>query len=272
MRRATVAVLMVGVLWTAVGQAQRRQPPTSPFEYAVFSIGNVQLRDGVRAIDGDVGSNNGTANIGKNVRVAGSIVGRTIKLRQGARPDSLFCLLLQGSIAGLSCQAVGLPVVATNQLPPVQVIPGNQPVKVPQGSSTSPIPAGAYGNVRVASRGTLMLAGGDYVFRSIRVRSQAQLLCSGPCQIGVAETVTLQSNAVLGGISGSGTRAQDVLLNVAQKSRNTVFSAGQNSTVAAIVYAPGGRIELRRRGNFVGSFVGGQVKVEKAAIVQARSP
>src|SRR5262249_5871187 len=131
MRRATVAVLMVGVLWTAVGQAQRRQPPTLPFEYAVFSLGNVQLRDGVRAIGGDVGSNNGTANIGKNVRVAGSVVGRTIKLRQGARPDSLFCLLLQGSIAGLSCEAVGLPVVATNQLPPVQVIPGNQPLHLP---------------------------------------------------------------------------------------------------------------------------------------------
>jgi len=273
MRRATVAVLVVGVLWTAVGQAQRRLPPTSPFGYAVFSLGDVQLRDGVRAIDGDVGSNNGTANIGKNVRVAGSIVGRTIKLRQGARPDSLFCLLLQGSIAGLSCQAVGLPVVATNQLPPVQVIPGTQLVKVvPQGSSTSPIPAGAYGNARVSSRSTLMLAGGDYVFRSIRVRSQAQILCAGPCQIGVAETVTLQSNSVLGGTSGSGTRAEDIRVNIARKSRNTVFSAGQNSTVAAIVYAPGGRIELHRRGNFVGSFVGGQVKVDKAAIVQARSP
>lgn len=271
MRRATaMAVLVVGVLWVAVGLAQRGEPPASPFGYAVFSLGDVQLRDGVRAIDGDVGSNNGTANIGKNVRVAGAIVGRTIKLRQGARPGSLFCLLLQGSISGLSCQAVDLPVVSTNELPPVQVVPGTQAVKVPNGSSTSPIPAGAYGNARVASRGTLVLEGGTYVFRSIQVRSQAQLLCVAPCQIGVADTVKLQSNTVLGGTGG--TRAEDIRVNVARTSRNTVFSAGQDSTVSAVVYAPGGRIELRRRGNFVGSFVGGVVKVDKAAIVQARSP
>jgi hypothetical protein len=270
LRAMAVVALAVGVLWVDVGHAQRGEPSTSPFGYAAFSLGDVLLRDGVRAIDGDVGSNNGTATVGQNVRVAGSVVGRIVKLRSGALPDSLFCLLLQGKVSNQSCQAVTLPVVSPAALPPVQVIPGTMPVKIPKGSSTSPIPAGAYGKVKVASNATLVLAGGTYVVKSIQVGSQGQLLCADACEIGVADTVTLKSNAVLGGTGG--TRAEQIRVNVAKTSKNTVFSAGQRTTVSAVVYAPGGRVVLGNRGNFVGAFVGGTVNVNKAAIVQARSP
>ena len=88
--------------------------------------------------------------------------------------------------------------------------------------------------------------------------------------ISVAETVTLRSNAVLGGAGGS--RAEQIRVNVAKTSKNTVFSAGQRTTVSAVVYATGGRVVLGNRGNFVGAFVGGTVNVDQAAIVQARSP
>ena len=81
LRAMAVVALAVGVLWADVGHAQRGEPSTSPFGYAAFSLGDILLRDGVRAIDGDVGSNNGTATVGKNVRVAGSVVGRIVKLR-----------------------------------------------------------------------------------------------------------------------------------------------------------------------------------------------
>jgi len=271
LRAMVVAALAVGVLWADVGHAQRDgEPPTSPFGYAAFSLGDILLRNGVRAIDGDVGSNNGTATVGQNVRVAGSVVGRTVKLRSGALPDSLFCFLLQGKVSNQACQALTLPVVSTSDLPPVQVIPGTTLIKVPKGSSTSPIPAGAYGNVRVASNATLVLAGGTFVFKSIQVGSHGQLLCADVCQISVAETVTLMSNAVLGGTGG--TRAEQIRVNVAKTSKNTVFSAGQRTTVSAVVYAPGGRVVLGNRGNFVGAFVGGTVNVDQAAIVQARSP
>jgi hypothetical protein len=269
-RTMAVAALAVGVLWADVGHAQRGEPPTSPFGYAVFSLGNILLRDGVRAIDGDVGSNNGTATVGKNVLVAGSVVGRTIKLRSGAKPDSLFCLLLQGKVSNQACQAVTLPVVNTTDLPGVQVIPGTTPVKVPQGSSTSPIPAGAYGKVMVRSNATLMLAGGTFVFKSIQVGSRGQLLCADACQIGVADTVRLKPNAVMAGTSG--TRAEQVRVNVAKTSKNTVFSAGKQATVFAVVYAPGGRVELGNHGNFVGAFVGSVVNIDKGAIVQAPRP
>jgi hypothetical protein len=224
----------------------------------------------VRAIDGDVGSNNGTATVGQNVLVVGSVVGRIIKLRSGANPASLFCLLLQGKISNQACQAPTLPVVNTTDLPPVQVIPGTTPVNVPQGSSTSPIPAGAYGKVMVRSNATLMLAGGTFVVKSIQVGSRGRLLCADACQIGVADTVRLKPNAVLGGTSG--TRAEQVRVNVAKTSKNTVFSAGKQTTVSAVVYAPGGRVELGNRGNFAGAFVGSVVNIDKGAIVQAQSP
>ena len=270
LRTMAVVALAVGVLWADVGHAQRGEPPTSPFGYAAFSLGDILLRDGVRAIDGDVGSNNGTATVGKNVLVAGSVVGRIIKLRSGAKPSALFCLLLQGKVSNQTCQAVTLPVVSTVQLPPVQVVPGSMLVKVPKGSSTSPIPAGAYGKVKVASNATLMLAGGTYVFKSILVGSNGQLVCADACEIGVADTVKLKSKAVLGGTGG--TRAEQIRVNVAKTSKNTVFAAGKQTTVSAVVYAPGGRVELGNHGNFVGAFVGSVVNVDKGAIVQTPSP
>jgi hypothetical protein len=270
MWRATMAVVMVvGAAFAALSHADRGGPPASPFAYAVFSLGDVTLRDGTRAVDGDVGSNNGTATVGQGVRVAGAIVGRTVKLRKNALPDSLFCLILLSNGSTLTCQALTLPVVSAAQLPPVQVVAGTMKIKIPKMGSTSPIPAGAYGDLRIASHGTLVLAGGTYVFKSIRVNSRGQLLCADACQIGVAGTVTVQSSATLGGTGG--TRAEEIRVNVAKVSSKTVFAGGKSSNVSAVVYAPGGRIDLRQRGNFVGAFVGGTVNVGKGALVQARA-
>ena len=179
MQRAMVVGMVVTALaWAGPGHAQSggEHPPSSPFGYAVFGLGDVTLQNGVRAVDGDVGSNNGTTIIGKGVSVLGAVVGRTIELRQNALPESLFCLLLKGGSSTLTCQAVTLPIVSASQLPPVQVVPGTTNLTIPNKGSTSPAPPGAYGNLRVGSRGTLVLAGGTYVFRSIRVNSRGQLL------------------------------------------------------------------------------------------------
>ena len=63
-----------------------------------------------------------------------------------------------------------------------------------------------------------LLAGGTFVFKSIQVGSQGQLLCADACQIGVADTVQLKSKAVLGGTGG--TRAEEIRVNVAKTSKN----------------------------------------------------
>jgi hypothetical protein len=266
-----IAAVLIGcAAWSAPAYAQRGGPPESPFAYALFGLGDVRLQDGVRAVDGDIGSNSGAMTVGKNVRIAGAVVGQTITLRQGALPDELFCLLLQGAPSTLTCQAATFPVVSASQLPPVQVVPGTVDLRVPKKGSTSPIPAGAYRDVRVGQRGTLVLAGGTYVFRSIRVASRGQLLCAAACQLGVANTVQVRANAVLGGTGG--TRAEAIRVNVASTSGGTVFAADKQSNVSAVVYAPGGRIDLRNRGTFVGAFVGGRIRVNKGVIVQARRP
>jgi hypothetical protein len=271
MNRIVLAALVACCAgWSATAHAQRGDPPDAPFAYALFGLGDVTLQNGVRAVDGDVGSNNGSMTVGKNVRIAGAVVGPTITLRQGALPDSLFCLLLQGAPSTLTCQAATFPVVNASQLPPVQVVPGTTDLRVPQGGSTSPFPAGAYRDVRVHARGTLVLAGGAYVFRSIRVAPRGQLLCAAACQLGVANTVRVRANAILGGTRG--TRAEAIRVNVASTSGGTVFAADKQSNVSAVVYAPGGRIDLRNRGTFVGAFVGGRIRVSKGVIVQARRP
>src|SRR5215475_4084365 len=139
------------------------------------------------------------------------------------------CFLFQAEDGIRDFHVTGVQTCAL-PISPVQVIPGTTPVKIPKGSSTSPQPPGAYGKVMVRSNATLVLAGGTYVVKSIQVGSRGQLLCADACQIGVADTVTLKPNAVLGGTGG--TRAQQIRVNVAKTSRNTVFSAGKQTTVS----------------------------------------
>src|SRR5262245_6923834 len=269
MTRTMIAAVLVGCVgWSAPSHAQRSGPPTSPFAYALFALGDMTLRDGVRAVGGDVGSNAGTTTVGKNVLVAGAVVGQTIVLRKDAMPESLFCLLLRGATSTVACQAAAFPVVNASLLPPVQVVPGTGTVHVPKDGSTSPIPAGAYGDVRVASRGTLTLAGGTYVFKSIRIGSRGKLVCAAACQMGVAGQVMVRSRAQLGGMGGA--PAEAIRVNIAKISPKAVFSADNQANVSAVVYAPGGRIDLHNNGTFVGAFVGGTVKVGKGVIVQAR--
>lgn len=268
MRRVVMAAVAMVVVVTAPGAALA-DPPTSPFDYALFALDNLILRDQVRAIDGDVGSNDGTVTVGRDVRVTGAVVGRTIRFRPNTTASEAYCLLLENGPGGLSCQAVTLPVIASGLLPAVQVTPGATAINVTRGSSTSPLPAGAYGNVRVRSRGQLRLAGGTYAFRSLNLASRASLTCLDACNIGVANRVRVRSRASLGG--GSGVAVRNVRVSIARRGSRPVFVGDSRANVAAVVYAPGGRVELRNRGNFVGSFVGGAVRVSRGAIVQFKS-
>jgi hypothetical protein len=63
-----------------------------------------------------------------------------------------------------------------------------------------------------------------------------------------------------------------VHVDVARTASNPVFAAAPRATVGALVYAPGGRINLRDQGNYVGAFVGKTVTVGKAALVEAGGP
>ena len=268
MRRVVMAAVAMMVGWTVPGAALGA-PPSSPFDYAVFALDNLILRNQVRAIDGDVGSNNGTVTVGRDVRITGAAVGRIIRFRPNTAASEAYCLLLENGPGGLSCQAVTLPVIASGLLPAVQVVPGSTAITVTRGSSTSPLPADAYGNVRVRARGQLRLAGGTYAFRSLNLASRASLVCLDACNIGVANRVRVRSRASLGG--GAGVAVRNVRLSVARRGSRPVFVGDSRSNVAAVVYAPGGPIQLRNRGNFVGSFVGSSVRVNRGAIVQFES-
>jgi len=271
MRRVVMAVVVAAGVAGVWGPAFGAGVPRSPFGFAVFGLGDVKVRDRVRAIDGAVGSNDGTTTVGKDVRVSDAVVGRTIRLRNGAMPGSLFCLLLESGATGLACQAVGLPVFDGTLLPSVQVSPGSTAINIPPRGRTSPIPAGNYGKLNIRSGGLLRLAGGSYTFRSINVGPRAQLLCTAACDIGVAGAVRTQDRSTLAGEGG--TPAGQVRLNIASERRNrAAFSGGKRATISAVVYAPKGRIELRDGGNFVGSYVGATVSVGRDAIVQQRGP
>jgi hypothetical protein len=261
-----MAVVAVGMACAAAAQAGAPGLPSSPFGYAVFAIGDVTLQNKVRGVNGDVGSNGGRVLVGKDTPVLGAVAGPRVTLRKDARAGSLFCLLLEGPGGG-ACQAVTIPLVPTAQLPAVQVVPGTVSLRVPPKGRRSPVAPGAYADVRIGPRGLLVLAGGTYAVRSIRIQPRGQLLCQDACRIGVANRVRLQPRAVL-----TGTRPSDVHVDVARTASSPVFAAAPRATVGALVYAPGGRIDLRNQGNYVGAFVGKTVTVGMGAIVDAGGP
>ena len=264
-----MTMVAVGVACAAAAHAGGPGLPSSPFGYAVFATGDVTLRNKVRGVNGDVGSNGGRVLVGQDTPVLGAVVGPRVTMRKDARAGSLFCLLLEGPGGG-ACQAVTFPVVDPALLLPVQVVPGTTPLRVPSKGSTSPVAPGAYADVRIGSRGLLVFAGGTYAVRSIRIQPRGQLLCQEPCRIGVMERVRLQPRAMLAGTAR--TRPSQVHVDVALTSSSPVFAAAPRATVGALVYAPGGRINLRNQGNYVGAFVGKTVTIEMGALVQAAGP
>jgi hypothetical protein len=256
------AVMAVGAAAATAAQA----PPT-PGAYAILGLEDVALGPGVRIEQGDVGANRGEATIGAGARIAGSVAADTIRVHGGARVADLFCRLVIGP-ERFGCGALASPVVDVASLPLVQVVPGAADVRVPAHGSTAPLAAGAYAAVRVAARGRLLLAGGDYAVRSITLARRARLLCASACRIAVEGRLVLQGRAILA--AAAPLDAHAVRIDVERGGADAVVT-GPGAIVAGSIYAPAGDVVLGSGGRYTGGFVGRSVAVRAGARVTGAS-
>jgi hypothetical protein len=236
--------------------------------YAVLGLEQVTLHERSRIEAGNVGVNRGTARLGRRVRVAGTVAADIIDLRPDVVAGSLFCRILEGT-PGASCAAFTAPLVGSDQLQFVNVVPGGADVSVPARASTAPLQPGSYGAVTTGPRSLLLLAGRNYAFRSIALAPHSHLLCAGRCRIQVEERVTVGRRASIG--PAVSLTAEDVRVDVEGSGMRPAFTAATRSVVTGTVYSPSGAVVLGRRGRYEGAFVGRTVTVGAAAQVRAAS-
>src|SRR5579885_2837080 len=245
------------VVVLALGPAGRLRaqgaPSGSPFDYALFGLTQTRLGPGVEVFSGDIGANVGTVTIGAGARVA----------------RRLFCLFLDGTTSTQCRAAVTVPLVAPAALPPVTAAPGRIAVRVAAGRIAGPLGPGAYGRVHLGGHAGLLLTGGTYALRALRLGRHAELVCAAACRIAVLDPVRLGARAQLSPAPGLADTALEV--DVAAGGSAPAFRTGPGAAVTGIVYAPAGGLVLGGRGRYEGSFVGATVRVGADAQVLGAS-
>lgn len=252
MRAATVAALALAGTAHA-GTAL----PVDPFAYAVFAVSDATLAGAAKVERGDVGVNLGTLTLGPRVHVADMAAADTIVVKRHGRVGAFLCNVLTTS-GSESCTPLTLPLVPTNTLTLVQVLPGALTVEVGRDGPIAPLPPGDYGSVHVAGGAQLVLTGGatPYNVRDVRVGPRGRIVCSSACTIAVRDAVMLAGNVRVGGSATVAAR-----IDVGGSGATPAFRAGPRAVVTADVYAPAGTLVLGGGGRYTGAFVGHSVKV-----------
>jgi hypothetical protein len=193
----------------------------------------------------------------------------TVRVGTRAGADELFCTRFDPfHPTAATCKPLQTPFVPESRLAEVQVSPGDQRIDVPAGAVIGPVPAGAFGVVRILKGGRLTLVGGDYDFQSIWIGQRGQLVCNTDCTLRVAGRVVLKTSAFLGGEQRP--NPVQVRLDVASDlGRRASVRAYRRSVMDARVYAPRGGITLGMNGSYRGSFIGRTVYVWHGARIEA---
>ena len=154
-------------------------------------------------------------------------------------------------------------------LPPFEVgTPDNERVDVRSGQ-TATLDAGAYGLVRVRSRGTLILSGGTYDMSRFEIGHQARVLMARPTTVRIEGRFNMSDRSYFGPENDGLDPAQiRVYVNGEERRGNNndddddggdrvslAADVGHRATFAGDLYAPHGTIHLRARSQAVGSFI-----------------
>ncbi len=266
----TLRWLGVGVLVLggAVVVAAATVPPNRTRDYAIVGLDSVMLRSNVTVTGGSVGVNGptGAATLMRKVRVADAVAANTINLGPKSQAGALYCLgLVPAEVTTATCAPTASPLLGAVNFPIVQANPGTQRIRVEPLATLGPLPAGAYGAVRVGDKARLELDGGEYDFSSVWVGYRSQLVCRSECTIRVARDAVVRIGALIGAAAASD--AGDVRLEIRglRAGPGAAFRAYKRSIVNAQVYAPEGAIVLGINGDYTGSFTARTIFVYQKA-------
>jgi DNA-binding beta-propeller fold protein YncE len=242
------AVILLGMPAAAAAQ------PTSLATYVAFAEQRVVLGGSGAVLTGNVGSN-GVVYIGRGSQLpaAVDVAADVVSIRPGASVlgDVYFNRLVTLNAAvGPLHQGLSLPILTLPASPPVDPNFGRD--RVIDRLEMAFLPAGRWGEVRVANGATLVFLGGEYDIDELIVRGGQRattVRCQGPeaCVIRVLGRLLLRASAV--GLSGT-----DLTFQYAGTRSVTLGERG--SQIRAALQAPAATLRLRSSRSAVSSFTG----------------
>ena len=264
-------LLLIGWLGSAHGAELSRDAGS----YALLAGSELRIR-GLRLAGGDVGVNDGVLRASGRLDAPTSLVAASVvDIDPRSSCDALF---FSGSVAraapgcgpGVPFSGPIVPDLAAScgfpELPPCATA---TPIHVGHGE-TRRLEPGTYGDVELqgggAGPGRLVLAGGDYVFCSLRaardaaleVESAARVLVDGNLSIGQSATIEL----------ASGLAARDLSLFVV----GNQVTFGRVSHISAHLCAPGATLRIVDGANLTGSFIAGQIQSGRIRVDLGSAP
>ncbi len=265
-----------GFRWMGVAAATVALATTSPVGaqstnldgYALFAAEGLRAR-GLRVPAGDVGVNAGPlwvtdaldgpdttvvadlARVGRKSTCLEILAGEVVDPVAGCPAGAPFTGPLVPDVA----DACGFPSE------PPACDPSN-PVDVGH-DETRTLPPGVYGDLVIAGggggKGTVVLAGGDYVFCSIRTSRKSELTFAGPSTVFVEENVTLGTGSITGPTRGSDLTASDLEMFVGGSS----VRVSRRAEVTGRLCAPDARLVLTMGSRVAGSFVARLIRADR---------
>jgi len=267
-----LVLIAIALLALVVVPTLGHTQPRNEDDY-VFLVKRFALVKNESVVNGNIGVQNarGKLKVGRVASVLGLGVGDRVFLNAGVTVSEVFANTLKFNPAktfpGPVTQPVPLPVYVTEPLVvPDPFDPANFPPDFPIGcggvskkgdkNEVFALPPGAYGAVKVAQGGRLVLSAGTYNFCLLEaVRGDIEV--AGPVTINVRDKFGLGNQASL--LPNAPLGADDVQVNFAGKSIR--ISAGSRFT--GRIFAPEGQIRLGRQAVVIGHLVSDKLRSDK---------
>ena len=203
----------------------------------------------------------------KDVTVAGGymVKANNIQIKNGTviNSDVYYNFVQdQGNITGDEYSPVDIPLYST--FPPFKSAPaGDNSITVGKSESLT-LPPGDYRDIKIKKRGSLYLTGGVYNFRKLNMEEKAKLRIEAATEIRVEKNVKTGEEVYIGPANGSSITAANIIFYVdGDDDDDAAFKLGEESDIYATVWAPNGKVEIKKEVNGTGAFWGEEVKIDK---------
>ncbi len=239
--------------------------------FALLATNSIHMRTKARVNKGNVGITGVSEDpqlecteefsTGKNVYLEDGVdlYANRIGLKTGTSVDDIYYNELVnrgGTVRGEEVTPLELPLdVVLPEFP--TPAPGTDDVEVAT-QSTMNLDAGAYKDLLVKTKGTLVLTGGIYHFENFELKNHVKVRFEAPSVVIINGTLTTGVNPKIVAANDPELSARDMIFFVNGVDENAAHKAviiGIRHAVQANIYAPNGTVWLKSRGSIEGAVI-----------------
>ena len=252
-------------------------PPIVDVKFSIFGLNSVKIGSRAFVLGGDIGVNATASSSASDSGVAVLVESRarlvkgvrifadSVRIEKKAVVHDVYYNVLENNSQILGKMITPLKLPVWNPPAFLESAPGQQDVTVKgkKNQNVVKLAAGAYGPVKVNSKGKLILLGGTYHFKRLELEKYASLTCQGPVNILIEEGLQSGDKVYIGPALWKGINAADIVLYIG----GTEVAIGNQSTVRANVYAPNGTLKIEKDSLVAGSFIAKNVSIDDRTTV-----